>query len=111
MEHDGLVDLEAAREDRVEARHWLLEDHRDVVATHVPDVVLRHLDDVLATKQDPSAGDTTRRIGDQPHHGQGSDTLTTARFSDEPERFSTVDCEGDTVDRSGLSGVGREVSL
>ena len=46
--HDRLGDLLADREDRVERRHRLLEDHRDLGAAHLAQRRLAHCGDVVA---------------------------------------------------------------
>ena len=52
--------LPADREDGVERRHRLLEDHGDIVATDLPDFVVVQFQDV-ATLKDDLAGDDLAR--------------------------------------------------
>ena len=48
VDEQRLADLVADREDRVQRRHRILEDHRHVAAADVAQLLLRHLQQVLA---------------------------------------------------------------
>ena len=67
VHRDGLGDLVADGEHRIEARHRLLEDHRDVAAAQLAQRLRRQpreIDDVAVAraKQDLAADDAPGRI-------------------------------------------------
>src|SRR5205085_8331704 len=47
-----VAELVADREDRVERRHWVLEDHRDVASAQSADALLRSADQLLLAEAD-----------------------------------------------------------
>ena len=95
---ERLGDLAPDRQHRVERRHRLLEDHRDLVAADVPDLVLVHLEEVFALEEDLAADDLARRVRDQPQDRERADALAAAALADEAERLARLDVVGDAVD-------------
>ena len=93
-----LGDLVADPEDRVEARHRLLEDHRHLEAAQLADLVLRELQQVPALEEDLTARDLGGRDVQQPHDRQRRHGLAAARFAHHPERAAPPDGEADAVD-------------
>src|SRR3990170_258941 len=73
-----LRELAADGEDGVQGGHRLLEDHGDLVAAYVPDLVLVHLEEVLAIEVDGAADDPARRHRDQAEDGERGDRLAAA---------------------------------
>ena len=110
MDHQRLADLTADRQHRVEARHRLLEDHRDVVAADRAHLAIGQLQQILAREAD-GASDPARRLGNQPHHRHRGDRLAAAGFADDGERLALVDMEGHTVHRAVDAAGGTEVGL
>ncbi len=95
LEHLG--HLQAHRDDRVERAHRILEDHRDVAAANVAQLVLRQRSHVHSVERDGS-GDVAAALGQQSHDRERRDALAAARLSDQADRLSRVDVEGHTVD-------------
>ena len=94
-----LLNLKSDAEHRVERGHRVLEDHRDLVATELPDLLVRHLDDVLLAVEDPSACDLAG-LGDQPEDGERRHRLARARLAHDADDLAAVDLEVDSVHRS-----------
>ena len=97
MTIDRFRNLLADNKDRVEARHRLLEDHRDAGAANLPHrfgVERRQ----FATHELHAAFDAARPVGQQAHHGQRGDALARPRFADDRERFARMDVEAQVHD-------------
>ena len=98
MQLERLGDLPADREHRIQARHGVLEDHRDVVAADAPDLVVVHLQDVLTVEDDRSFRDPPRGLRDEAHERERGDRLPAAGFADEAERLAGLEVERHAVD-------------
>jgi hypothetical protein len=94
-----LLDLVADRERRVERRHRILENHRDVPATNAAEVLATAPEEGLATKSDRTSGDPSGRR-QQPEDRQCGNRLARARFADDPDHLSRSDGEGDITNHS-----------
>ena len=73
MLFEGLGDLPADRQDRVQRGHRLLKDHADVAAAHLADLLVRKPQQIAAGKQDlrlrvmrPGGSGIRRRIDRAP---------------------------------------------
>src|SRR5580693_190982 len=97
MDPQRLADLATDGQYRIEARHRLLEDHRNVVAADGAHLALGELQQVLALEAN-GAGDLARGLGDQPHQRHRGDRFATAGFTDDGQRLAFVDIEGNAVD-------------
>src|SRR5256886_15944337 len=92
-----LFDLETHTEHRVQRGHRVLEDHRDLVAAKLPDLLVRHLHDVLFAVQDLSTGDLPG-FRNQPQEGKRRHRLAGAGLAHDPYDLPAVDVEADAVD-------------
>src|SRR6185503_3062384 len=88
VELERLGDLAADREDGVEARHGVLEDHRDVVAADPADVVVVHLEDVLTVEHDRALDDLSGWLRDEAHERQCGDGLPATGLAHDAKRFA-----------------------
>ena len=95
--------LVADGEDRIERRHRLLEDHRDVVAPDRAHSLVRQHGDVFALVEDFPADDPPGTLGQQLDHRERGDALAAAGFADQPHRLARFDAECHPIDRSDLS--------
>jgi hypothetical protein len=94
-----LRDLRPDLERRVERRHRVLEDHRDLAAAdvlHLPVVELRQ---VLAVEEDRPAYDLRGRFRNETHDRERRDGLAATGLTDDPERLALLHVEADPVDR------------
>src|SRR6185312_14277389 len=110
MEAERFGDLLADGVDRIQRRHWILKDHRDVVAANLAHLSVRQLQKILAVEGDLSANNLPRRRN-QSHDGKRGYRLTATRFANEPEQFTRVEIETHTVDRTHQPGTRRKMRL
>ena len=83
--------------DRVERRHRVLEDHRDLVAAHLAQTARRGLQEILAAEQHLAA--RGRELGVvQSHHREARDALARPRLAHDAEHLARLDREADAVD-------------
>jgi len=107
--------LEPDRENGVEGGHGVLEDHRDPVAAHLPDLVARYLEQVFAifpcAEPDLSGRDFSWRHRDQPQQRHHTDTLAAAALTYDCQGFAFIQVIGDAVDRVNNTVLGEEARL
>jgi hypothetical protein len=87
-----LGDLETEREHGIQARHRLLEDHRDRVAAYLPHLFFRELQQLAAFEPDLANGAAVGRR-QQPHDRERGDALAGARFANDRHRLARGDVE------------------
>ena len=109
MEHDRLGDLLADLHDRVQARHRVLEDHRDVVAADRAHLVVVDGAQVLVAEHERPLDHLAGRVGDEPHERHGGDGLAGAGLADDADGLAAVEREAHAVDGLDHPGVGEEV--
>ena len=109
MQLNRLADLRADGEHRIERRHRLLEDHRDVVAAHRAHLRLVELREIAAVELDRAGDNPTRRIGNEPQHGERGDALAAAGFADNRQRLARTQRKREVVDRFDDADPGKEV--
>src|SRR3979490_2642972 len=110
MDPQRLANLTADSQHRIEARHRLLEDHRNVVAADGAHLAVGELQQILALEAD-RARDLAWGLRDEPHERHGGDRLAAAGFTDDGQRLAFVDMEGDAVDRAVDTLGGAEMGL
>src|SRR5262245_13761298 len=110
MQQDGLLDLVADGEDRVERGHRLLEDHADLVAADLAHLrtkptVLQQVDWFLSAilLEEDLAGFNFAWTRNELQDPQAGDTLAAAAFADDPQHSTTRDVKGDAIERSNHS--------
>src|SRR5215472_12963813 len=104
-----LADLSADGEHRIERRHRLLEDHRDVVAAYRAHLAFVELEQIAAIELDRAGDDPAGRIGNEPHHGERRHTLAAAGFTDDRHRLAPTQGKREVVDRFDDPESGKEV--
>ena len=102
--HD-LGDLVANRVDRIEARHRLLEDHRDFVAAnglHRLLVELAEIADpsIAAAKEDLAGSNPTARRPNKAHDRKARDRLARPALADQSHSLARLDAQIDAIDRT-----------
>ncbi len=83
---------------RVERHHRVLEDHRDLVATHLLQLPRFHGGQLAAVETDAAAGDVAR-LGDQVENRECGHRLAGTGFADDPQAFTAIQREADTTQR------------
>ena len=101
--HELPVDLHG----RVEARHRLLVDHRDLGAADPAQLGVRHGGELAPLEADRS-GDDPPRLAEIAHHRQRHRRLAAARLADEPERLAGRDRRGEVHHRRDFRQAGEE---
>jgi hypothetical protein len=99
VELQGLADLAADGQHRVERGHRVLEDHGDLFAPDLAHLVLVQIEQVLAAKVDFALDDFAGGLGDQTHDAQGADAFAAAALAYHAEGFFLIDVERDIVHR------------
>src|SRR5215218_10086974 len=108
MEPDRLDDLCADRIDRVEARHRLLEDHRDLIAADALHLTLADLQEIAAAQLDGPALDRALGVGDEAEDRERRDALAAPALADDAERRAFGDLERDAIDGAEHAPLGAE---
>jgi hypothetical protein len=83
---------------RIERGHRILEDHGDLTAADLADLLGRHAEQVPAPEECFSSDHFPRRRLDQAENGQHRHALSASAFSDDPDRFPLLQREGDPID-------------
>ncbi len=97
MDEQRLRDLKPDPQDRVERRHRLLEDHRDVMAADLAHLLVVELQEIAAVEHDRAGGDLGR-LGEQPHDRQRGDGFARAGFADDRDHLAGMDSVADVLD-------------
>ena len=98
MSLDRFCDLLAHLVQRMERRHWILEDHADLGTADAAELVGAELQQVLAAEQD-LAGNVGGFPIEQAHEGKEGDALPRSGLPHHTEPFACVEREAHAVDR------------
>src|SRR2546423_2577859 len=110
VRHHGLLDLIPNPEHRVEATQGVLEDHGDVFAADLPNLLLGQLDDVGSPEEDLTTGDAPRLL-DQAKDRESGDALAAPGLAHDPQGLPGLEVEADAIDRLDHTVVGEELGL
>ncbi len=114
MDNGRFGDLIPDREDGVQRRHRLLEDHGDLVAADRPQLGRREGEEIAALEFDQAAGkDVAGRLRHETENRERRDGLAAPRFADNAQGLAGVEIERDVVHgpRRALAVLGDEVRL
>src|SRR5262249_19581419 len=111
VDAQGFRDLVANGEDRIERRHWLLEDHSDTIAGKVADFGFAERQQIDAIEADRTSNGAGDALGQQTQKRERGYTLAATRFADDPEGFTGRNCERNLINRTGNAILGKEVRL
>src|ERR1700675_3261322 len=103
VEERGLRDLPEDREERVQRRHRVLEDHGNPPAADPPQLALALAGQLLALEHDtpPHDAGPPRQ---EPDDGQARRGLAAPRLPDEPEGLAFVEREAHAIHRIDDTG-------
>ena len=101
---DGLDDLVADGEARIERGHRLLEDHRHAVAAEIAQRLVIGRQQIEPVEAD-GAGHLSGSLRQQSHDRKRGDALAAAGFADEAEGGAVGDGEVDAIDGVGGAAV------
>ena len=97
MEAERFANLLSDGKDGVQAGHWLLENHRDVIAADAAHFALRLFHQVLTVVDDFAVDNFAGRRGNQAQDGQRGHRLAAAAFADDGKRFARLNLEIQSV--------------
>src|SRR5277367_361048 len=100
MTHDVLGDLRADGQHRVEAGHWLLEDHRDAMAPQALHRLFAERGQLLALEADRARGDAAGLGRDQAQDAERRHRLAAAGFAHDAQGLAARELERHAVDRA-----------
>ena len=106
-----LHQLQPDRQYRVQRRHRLLEDHRDVAAAHLAHLLVVEFQQIAALEHDTALDDPRRVRRQQPHDREGGHGLARAAFADDGDDFTGPYCVGDAFDSADRSRLRLEVDV
>src|SRR5262249_35491279 len=95
----------------VQARHRLLEDHRDLFAADRPHLGLGKGQELAPAKPDAPAHDAPGRRGDEPQDRERGNALPAPRLPHHGERLARGEYQRDAVHRAHQAVVSEEVGL
>ncbi len=107
MDHRHFHQLPPDLHRRVQARHRLLVDHRDLRAADLAQLRLRHRRQVPPLEADRPADDPPR-LAEIAHHPQRHRRLAAAALADQPQRLARLDAGRKVHHRRDLAGAGEE---
>ena len=107
VQTDGLFQLVADGEHRVQAGHGVLEDDGAALAPEARHLVAVPLGDVLALVLNAAAGDAAV-VRQDLHDGIGGHRFAGARLTHDAQHLAGIQVEGNAVDRMHLAVVGGE---
>src|ERR1043165_1371961 len=110
MQPQCLANLFAYGEDRIERRHRILKDHRDVITAHLAHLGLREFKQVFAVKKDFAIDDLSGRR-DQSHDGERRHGLPATRLANKSQQLAAIEIKANAVNRTHQSGASRKMRL
>ena len=116
VQGNDLFDLCADAEHRVQARHRLLEDHRDIVAAQALHLVGRGLGNVVGlviaeVQTNLAFDDLPLGALQQLHQGKARDRLAAAGLTDDADGLADGHFKRNAVDALDDAGVGEEIGV
>ena len=109
-QQENLAHLLADREHRIERRHGVLEDHGDVRAPELAQLVVGRVEDLGALVADRS-GLGRRGAGEEPHDGPGQHGLPGAGLAHDAQRLALLELERHALDGTQRAAAGGEGDL
>src|SRR5687767_2009235 len=108
MESECFRDLLTDGVDRIQRRHRILKDHRDIVAADVSHPIIGRGRQLFALESYGPRHDFSRQR-DQSHDRERGDRFTRARFANQPEQLTFIDVETDVIDSLYKTAASREM--
>ena len=104
-------DLHTDREHRIQRSHRLLEDHADLFAADVADLVPGELQQIPPFIKDGAAGNFAWRIRYEPQNAERGHALAGSGLANKTKNLAGINIEVDAIDGLGRSGFGPENRL
>src|SRR4029077_8693728 len=96
MDPEHLLHLDPDRSHRVEGRHRVLKNHRDLAAADLAQLVFGHVHQVSAEKADAAADAGV--VWKQPGQRERGGAFSAPRLADDGERLGLLEREADAAD-------------
>lgn len=107
MESDRFRNLFTHGKHGIERGHWVLEDHRDVIAAHLAQFGLAKLEEITTFKENLAAGNAAGRRYELKYRERGHG-FATAGLTHEAESLALSDAEADIVDSTHFTSRSRK---
>src|SRR5262245_66554343 len=111
MNFQGLCELATDGQDRIEGRHGLLENHRNVPPAYTPYSFFIQRQQVLLPKADLTANNAPGWRSNQPHNAEGADGLPTPRLANQRHGFAGTHIIAHPIDGAAGPCGGEEMGL
>src|SRR5215831_5698583 len=108
---DGLGQLLADREHRIERGLRILQNHRDLAAADLAHLRGRALEDILAVEQHLALDGASAALGQQAHQGERRHALAAARLAHQAQHLAAAQREAHAVDRLDHAAPQEEVGV
>ncbi len=108
MHAHAFGDLVAHTHHRIERRHRLLEDHRNLVAADAPHLRFAITHGIAAPIENFAADNAASTLVEQPDDRKRGHALAAAGLADQPDRLAVRNVETDAVDGTDLAVAGEE---
>ena len=82
-------------QERIQASHRVLENHRDAAAAKLVELPVRNGEQIDAVENGLAAFDACGRLREKSHDGVGGDGFSGPGFADNSQRFAAIDLKGD----------------
>ena len=109
MNLDGLRDLVAYGEHRIQGGHRVLDNQGDLASPNMVHFALGLLEEILTVQNDAAGDDAAGGYRNQLHQGQHCYRLAGAGLADYAQGLSTPEVEADAVHGLDCAPPGREV--
>ena len=107
----GLGDLPADGQHRVQRGHGLLEDHGDLAPPDAAHLVLGEREEIPPLEEDLAADDPPRGSRHEPHHRERADGLAAAGLAHQGHGLPGLDVPGDAIHGAHDATAGGELGL
>src|SRR5260370_37659354 len=111
MLFESFGDLSADRQDRVQRGHRLLENHADIRAPDLSNLLVRQPQQIPPRKQNFASLYTPWWIGDQAKDRQGTRGLARPALADDRDGLASFDRVGNPVDGRHYAGPGAKLGV
>src|SRR5512145_3136354 len=98
MEFERLGDLATDREHRVERGHRILKDHSDAVTSHMANLLIVTIEQVLTIEQHLATNDPPWWGWNKPHHRERGHTFARSALADDPQCLTPIEVERHIID-------------
>jgi len=111
MQHQHFSDLSADGQHRIERSHRLLEDHGNGIATHLPHLRFRQLEQIAPLEHNAPLDGSSGWGCDQAQNRKRGDAFAATGLADDGQRLPARNRKGNTVDGAHDAIAGEKIGL